>query len=86
MCETGRAGQPIGLRPDRPGRRLPHHRRARVILIGDEIFTKVDGYVLGDSLTSVIAGTGAHARRPAHGVPRPVPRPREAAFLRLDTS
>jgi len=38
---------------------VPHHRRARVILIGDEIFTNVDGYVLGVALTTVIAGTGA---------------------------
>jgi hypothetical protein len=37
---------------------VPHHRRVRVILIGDEIFTKVDGYVLGDALTTVIAETG----------------------------
>ena len=86
MCETGRAGQPIGLRPGRPGRRLPHYRRARVILIGAGIFTKEDGYVLGDSVTSVIAGTGARARLSAHGAPHPVPRPREAGFLRLDTS
>ncbi|HUA28211.1 MAG TPA: hypothetical protein VMC03_04955 [Streptosporangiaceae bacterium] len=59
MCETGLAGQPIGRGPGQPGRRLPHKERARVILIGDEIFTKVDGYVLGDALTIVIAGTGA---------------------------
>jgi len=38
---------------------VPHYRRARVILIGDEIFTKADGYVLGDALTTVIAETGA---------------------------
>jgi|HubBroStandDraft_4_1064222.scaffolds.fasta_scaffold123741_2 hypothetical protein len=86
MCETGPAGQPIGLKPGRPGRRLPHHRRARVILIGDEIFTKVDGYVLGDSLTSVIAGTGARARLPVYCVPHPVPPRHEAGFRRLDTS
>jgi hypothetical protein len=40
---------------DQRGYRLvPHSRRARVILIGDEIFTKVGGYVLGNFLTSVI--------------------------------
>jgi hypothetical protein len=38
---------------------MPWYRRARVILIGDEIFTKVDGYVLGVALTTVIAETGA---------------------------
>jgi hypothetical protein len=59
MCETGRAGRPIMRDTGPPRRRLPHHRRARVILIGDEIFTKVDGYVLGDALTTVIAGIGA---------------------------
>jgi len=32
-------------------RLAPHSRRARVILIGDEIFAKVGGYVLGDFLT-----------------------------------
>jgi hypothetical protein len=59
MCETGQAGQPIMRNTGRPGRRRKYYRRARVILIGDEIFTKVDGYVLGDALTTVIAGTGA---------------------------
>ena len=39
-------------------RLAPHSRRARVILIGDEIFAKVGGYVLGNFLTSVIAGLG----------------------------
>ena len=29
-----------------------------MILLGDEIFTKVGGYVLGNVLTSVIAGLG----------------------------
>jgi hypothetical protein len=59
MCETGLAGQPIRRRHGPPGRQLPHYRRGRVILIGDEIFTKVDGYVLGDALTTVNAGIGA---------------------------
>ena len=38
-------------------RLAPHSRRARVILIGDEIFTKVGGFVLGNVVTSVIAGS-----------------------------
>jgi hypothetical protein len=38
--------------------RGPHHLRVRVILIGDEIFTKVGRYVLGNFLTSVIASIG----------------------------
>jgi predicted PurR-regulated permease PerM len=39
-------------------RLAPHSRRTRVILIGDEIFTKVGRYVLGNFLTSVIASIG----------------------------
>ena len=41
-------------------RLAPQSRRARVILIGDEIFTKVGGFVLGNFLTSVIAGLGTY--------------------------
>ena len=37
-------------------RLVPHSRRPRAILIGDEIFAKVGGYVLGNFITSVIAG------------------------------
>jgi hypothetical protein len=40
-------------------RLVPHSRLTRVILIGDEIFTKVGGHVL----TSVIAGTGGTVLR-----------------------
>lgn len=39
-------------------RLAPHSRRPRVILIGDQIFAKVGGYVLGNVLTSLIAGAG----------------------------
>jgi predicted PurR-regulated permease PerM len=39
----------------------PHSRRARVILIGNEIFTKVGGYVLGNVLASAVAGPGTYA-------------------------
>ena len=39
-------------------RLAPHSRRTRVILIGDEIFTKVGGYLLGNVLTSLVAGVG----------------------------
>ena len=35
---------------------IPHSRRPRAILIGDQIFAKVGGYVLGNLLVSVIAG------------------------------
>jgi hypothetical protein len=38
---------------------VPNYLRVRVILIGDEIFTKVGRYVLGNFLTSVMASTGS---------------------------
>ena len=53
-------------------RLAPQSRRPRVILIGDEIFTKVGGYVLGDFLTSVVAGLGTYFWMLAFGVPYPV--------------
>lgn len=37
-------------------RLVPHTRRPRVILIGDEIFAKVGAYVLGNVLISLLAG------------------------------
>jgi predicted PurR-regulated permease PerM len=53
-------------------RLAPHSRRTRVILIGDEIFTKVGGFVLGNVLTSVIAGIGTYIWLLIFGVPYPV--------------
>ena len=53
-------------------RLAPHSRRTRVILIGDEIFTKVGGYVLGNFLTSVIAGVGTYIWLLIFGVPYPI--------------
>jgi len=53
-------------------RLVPHSRRTRVILIGDEIFTKVGGYVLGNFLTSIIAGAGTYIWLLIFGVPYPV--------------
>lgn len=50
----------------------PFPQRTRVILIRDQIVTKVGGNVLGNLLTSVVAGTGGHARMLASGVPYPV--------------
>ena len=38
-------------------RLVPHSRRPRAILLGDEIFAKVGAYVLGNLLISLIAGT-----------------------------
>ncbi|MGO8882443.1 MAG: AI-2E family transporter [Streptosporangiaceae bacterium] len=53
-------------------RLAPQSRRARVILIGDEIFTRVGGYMLGNLLTSAIAGIGTYLWLIIFGVPYPV--------------
>jgi predicted PurR-regulated permease PerM len=52
-------------------RLAPRSRRARVILIGDEIFTKVGGYLLGNALTSLIAGLGTYVWMTIFGIPYP---------------
>jgi predicted PurR-regulated permease PerM len=52
-------------------RMVPHSRRPRVILLGDEIFTKVGGYVLGNVITSFIAGLGTFLWMLAFGIPYP---------------
>jgi predicted PurR-regulated permease PerM len=52
-------------------RLVPNSRRPRVILIGDEIFTKVGGYVLGNVITSFIAGAGTFLWMLAFGIPYP---------------
>jgi predicted PurR-regulated permease PerM len=64
-------------------RLAPQSRRARVILIGDEIFTKVGGYVLGNFLTSAIAGAGTYIWLVAFGVPYPILLALLVAFLDL---
>lgn len=53
-------------------RMVPHSRRPRVILITDQIMVKVGGYVLGNFLTSVIAGVGTFLWMLAFGIPYPV--------------
>jgi predicted PurR-regulated permease PerM len=53
-------------------RLAPHTRRARVILIGDEIFGRVGGFLLGNLLTSVIAGLGTYLWMVAWGIPYPL--------------
>ena len=53
-------------------RLAPQSRRTRVILLGDEIFTKVGAYVLGNVVTSVIAGIGTFAWMMIFGIPYPV--------------
>jgi predicted PurR-regulated permease PerM len=52
-------------------RLAPRSRRPRVILIGDEIFTKVGGYLLGNFLTSLVAGVGTYLWMLAFGIPYP---------------
>jgi predicted PurR-regulated permease PerM len=53
-------------------RLVPESRRPRAILIGDEIFTKVGSYVLGNVITSFIAGAGTFVWMLAWGIPYPV--------------
>jgi predicted PurR-regulated permease PerM len=53
-------------------RLAPHSRRSRVILIGDEIFVKVGGYMLGNFLTSLIAGVGTWAWLQIFNIPYPL--------------
>jgi len=53
-------------------RLIPHSRRPRAILIGDEIFAKVGGYMLGSFITAVIAGLGTYLWLLAWGVPYPL--------------
>jgi predicted PurR-regulated permease PerM len=53
-------------------RLVPHSRRPRAILIGDEIFAKVGGFVLGNFITSAIAGLGTYLWLLAFGVPYPL--------------
>jgi predicted PurR-regulated permease PerM len=50
----------------------PRSRRARVVLIGEEIFSKVGGYVLGNLFISVISGIGTWAWCLALGIPYPL--------------
>jgi predicted PurR-regulated permease PerM len=64
-------------------RLVPHSRRPRAILIGDEIFAKVGGYVLGNFITSVIAGLGTFLWLLAFGVPYPLLLGISVAFLDL---
>jgi predicted PurR-regulated permease PerM len=53
-------------------RLVPHSRRARAIMLGDEIFAKVGGFVLGNLLTSLIAGAGTFVWLMIWHVPYPV--------------
>ncbi len=51
---------------------VPHSRRPRAILIGDEILAKVGGYLLGIFITSAIAGLGTYVWMLALGIPYPI--------------
>jgi predicted PurR-regulated permease PerM len=53
-------------------RLVPTSRRPRAIMLGDEMFAKVGGYVLGNVLTSLIAGAGTFLWLITWGVPYPV--------------
>ena len=53
-------------------RMVPHSRRPRAILIGDEVFAKVGAYVLGNVLISVIAGGATFIWLLAFDVPYPL--------------
>ncbi len=48
---------------------VPHSRRPRAILLGDEIFAKVGSYVLGNVIISVIAGVATFVWLVAFSVP-----------------
>jgi predicted PurR-regulated permease PerM len=50
-------------------RLAPKSRRARVVLLTDEILVRIGGYVLGNLLTSFIAGIGTWAWCLALGIP-----------------
>ena len=53
-------------------RLIPHTRRPRAILIGDEVFAKVGAYVLGNVLISIITGTVTFVWLTALNVPYPL--------------
>ena len=50
----------------------PKSRRPRAILIGEEIFSKVGGFMAGNVITSLIAGVGTYVWMLALGIPYPL--------------
>jgi predicted PurR-regulated permease PerM len=64
-------------------RLAPSSRRARVILLTDEILARVGGYVLGNLLTSLIAGIGTWVWGVALGIPYALLLGMMVAFLDL---
>jgi predicted PurR-regulated permease PerM len=53
-------------------RLVPAERRPRAVLIGDEVFFRVGGYVLGNVITSLIAGLATFVWLVIFGVPYPL--------------
>ena len=53
-------------------RLVPGSRRPRAILLSDEIFARVGGYVLGNLFTTVIIGVGTFLWMLAFGIPYPI--------------
>jgi predicted PurR-regulated permease PerM len=53
-------------------RLVPDSRRPRAILLSEEIFDRVGGYVLGNVLTTVIIGLGTFVWMLALGIPYPI--------------
>lgn len=53
-------------------RLAPQSRRTRVILIGDEIAAKIGGFLLGNFVTSAVAGVGTYIWMLIFGVPYPI--------------
>ena len=60
--------------------------RAQVILIRDQIVTKVGGHVLGNPLSPVVAGIGCYVWMPSSGVPCPVLLAIPAAAMRHEVT
>ena len=53
-------------------RMVPHSRRPRAVVLGDEMFAKVGGFVLGNLITSGIAGGGTFVWLVAWRIPYPL--------------
>jgi len=53
-------------------RLIPRTRRERAVLLGDEMFAKIGGFVLGNLITSGIAGAGTFVWLAAWHVPYPL--------------
>ncbi|WP_029536045.1 AI-2E family transporter [Saccharopolyspora spinosa] len=79
QAELGRGRRATGVLPGVDARirrslyRLfPVARRPRAVLIGDEVSVKIGAYLLGNLITSVIAGLSAYVCMLTFGVPYPL--------------